>query len=104
MRRDLRRLRKFPNSHRGGAEDTEGEFKVKNLCELSVSVVNLHFPVWVAAFAALGSLRLRKCLDSRFHENDAEKNTSRQLYFFNTSRAITMRMTSEAPSVIMRLR
>ena len=27
-----------------------------------------------------------------------------QLYFFSTSRAITMRMTSEAPSVIMRLR
>jgi hypothetical protein len=28
----------------------------------------------------------------------------RQLYFFNTSRAMTMRITSEAPSVIIRLR
>ena len=28
----------------------------------------------------------------------------RQLYFFSTSRAITMRMTSDAPSVIIRLR
>jgi hypothetical protein len=28
----------------------------------------------------------------------------RQLYFLSTSRAITMRMTSDAPSVIMRLR
>jgi hypothetical protein len=28
----------------------------------------------------------------------------RQLYFFSTSRAMTMRMTSDAPSVIMRLR
>jgi hypothetical protein len=29
---------------------------------------------------------------------------SPQLYFLNTSRAITMRITSEAPSVIKRLR
>jgi hypothetical protein len=28
----------------------------------------------------------------------------RQLYFLSTSRAMTMRMTSDAPSVIMRLR
>ena len=53
----MRSLSKFfplaylPNqeTHRGGAEDTEEEFKVKNLCELSVSVVNLPFPVFVAA-------------------------------------------------------
>lgn len=33
-----------------------------------------------------------------------EMTKPRQLYFLSTSRAITMRMTSDAPSVIMRLR
>ena len=61
-------------------------------------VSNPPYFVTFAFFAA------KKSLDSRFHGNDAENDKPRQLYFFNTSRAITMRITSEAPSVIMRLR
>ena len=38
-----------------GAEDTEGEFKIKNLCVLWAAAVNPAFPSYGCGFAALGS-------------------------------------------------
>lgn len=53
-------------------------------------------------FVIFASLRLNVWIPVL--RDATRKAKPRQLYFFSTSRAITMRMTSDAPSVIIRLR
>jgi hypothetical protein len=87
--------------HHEAHEGHEGFIQIYTfkLRALASFVVKSLFLIWLR-LCRVGFFSVKKCLASV----STGMGKTRQLYFFSTSRAMTMRMTSEAPSVIMRLR